>query len=180
MLFAYMQEQGANGLLDSIVKSNPSFLSTASVSSIAQKLYDELQADGISSITLGQITQSLSTIEKNSVSTTKNLQTKGVAEIESEMVQEFLTLSQTSQNNSTMTAALNRRRIGFAPTGHLLRIVAEPLSQAQCSMLAELSAESTALAIAAALWGAEPVALAFEAAALAYDAEAAAGGCDNN
>jgi hypothetical protein len=158
-------------MLNSVLQGNPTLPSTAS---IAQTLYNELQADGVSSITLGQISQSLNKAQANYAALNKAIQTKGIAAVESDMVQEFLMLSQITQGASTTSTAINGHR------ARLLLAVSEPLTQQQCANLAQLSSEATALAIIAALSGAEPVALAFEAAALAYDAEAAAGGCNDN
>lgn len=176
ILFAYMQEQGVNGKL-SVAIQRPTIVSGTPTASLAQELYDELQVDGVSSITLGQISQSLSVSKKNYAAISKTIRTQGVAKIESDMVMGFLMLSRTN-GNGAIISALGHRANGIAPASYLLPVVAEPLTADQCAELARLSAESTALALVAAISGAEPVALAFEAAALAYDAEASAGGCD--
>lgn len=177
ILFAYMQEQGVNAKLDSAIRENPALLSTASTSSIAQKLYDELQADGVSSITLGQISQSLSASQNSYAAISKAIQTKGIAAVESDMVKEFSTLSQVNQGSAVTSGDVVARHARFG-SARYLAVVSKPLTQDQCDQLAHLSEEATALAIVAALSGAEPVAIAFEAAALAYDAEASAGGCN--
>ncbi|MGH9729425.1 MAG: hypothetical protein ACRD4V_12660 [Candidatus Acidiferrales bacterium] len=180
ILFAYMQEQGVNAKLDAALRGNSNILSAAQTSTIAQKLFDELQADGISSVTLGQISNLLSMSQKNSSSIVKAIQQKGISQVESEMVQEFLMLSRTTGDGAVASNTANARRDrgAFRTAGFYRLAVSKPLTQDQCTQLANLSAEATGLAIIAALSGAEPVAVAFEVAALAYDAEAAAGGCD--
>lgn len=177
ILFAYLQEQGVNAKLDSAIRENPTLLSTTSTSSIAQKLYDELQADGVSSITLGQISQSLSASQKNYATITKTIQTEGIAAVESDMVKEFLMLSQVNQGSAISSGDVIARHARFGPARYLA-VVSRPLTQDQCDHLAHLSEEAAALGLAAAALGLEPIAVAYAVAALAYDAEATAGGCN--
>ena len=98
-----------------------------------------------------------------------NIQPEGVGGIEMEMLAQLHELSMETENNQSSVLSLGAYSQGQINMARL------PVSE--CSALLHDAATCELLGIAAALSGAEPVALGFAAAAATYDAEAVAGGC---
>lgn len=172
ILFAYMQEQGVNAKIDSAIRGNSNTLLNAPTGALAQKIYDEFSADGISSVTLGQIGGALSKPQQNRVKLLADIRAKGVADVESEMVEELLMLSRvTAPPGSVASNALSGRG------ARLVQASFFALTADQCTQLGNLRDETAALAVIVAVTGAEPVAAAFTAASLGYAIEFEAGGC---